>query len=113
MIPATQKASARATFTPLTKGFFRCNQTGEIVKKTKNYARTYYNKMNGNGPKPLKGATAATVILTYDNRWKCPNPNCKTKNRFGRLGEVVRCISCHNEYLAYKKEKASYQRGVW
>ena len=109
MTPTTANTQKRFTFTPLAKGWYRFNFTCEKTKHPKVFLWDYIKKLSNNAkkqqPQALVLPNITTIILRYDNRWKCPY--CKAKNHGGMFKTDVKCVSCKRQFFADKQEPAS------
>ncbi len=80
------KTVEKLTFTPLSRGRFRCNQKNLITKDCDRIRRVYGSR----GQKPQQ--KILEVIMNWRDVWGCPD--CGHSNYFGVVGKKTTCARC-------------------
>ena len=86
----------KMTFRPLSRGRYRCNQTGEITKNCEAYRRTTHKKVQVQKTDKLPRASMA-----LDEEWICPE--CNRKNYSGKLSKINICTRCSEKVVINKQ----------
>ena len=86
----------KLTFTPLSRGRFRCNQTingirGGITKNCEKYKRMFTNRVN---PQQNRPRVLSAKIDSW-REWNCPA--CDRTNYHGIVGETRTCTYCYKQ----------------
>lgn len=108
MTPETIQSKERLTFTPLANRWYRFNETLQKTKHPKqflwDYIKNKRNRVIKQQPQKLDISNITTVVLKYNNKWKCPC--CGVKNHGGLFKSNVTCVSCGHRYFADKQESS-------
>ena len=96
-------ALPECTFTPLSRGRYRCIQTGALVKARQ--VKTYRYRRQRSGMKRLERVKLPPLLSTTVESWSsyAECPYCGIVTYVGRTGVTPTCEGCGKRFLVSRR----------